>query len=169
MQNGRGKVVAQPWLASIVITGLVAAYHFHFITKYGSDVVGLWEHGKLLLLVPLVLSPPEFILLAQLFRNKRPGKSFVRRGDFLALLMVLSMPFVAIESARACVLDSVDVPRAGMGELQLNRLQRWQLSGSVFPFPVAYEWRTGSVRLVFRRAPGRPQTVRDVLATRVGT
>lgn len=160
------KQITMDCLLSGFIAGIVCAYGNRLVIIYGSDLADMTSKGKWLFVLPLLLSPVEFLLAYRLIKIVRTKASVSVFSKYIfALLAIAFVPSIVISALNRYALEAIEIPRQSLDFAAMQKLQSMQLSESAFPFVVRFHWHENSVRVVFERTEGRVQIVQDTLST----
>jgi hypothetical protein len=145
-------------------------YEFTVITVYGSEVIDMCPHGKLLFWLPLMLAPIEFLFVLRFINAARHQQSKRAIVSAISLfLAVFVLPAALISMVRGCDLDSVEISRQNLSNSGIGKLEELETAQNVFPFIVRFDWSDEKIQVVFKAAKGRSQIVRKRLAVVLGS
>lgn len=147
------------------VTCAISLFGFDNVAMYGSDLIDMTSHGKLLFLLPLMLSPIAFILALRLLKLLRAKNKL--RITFIYVLIYLAITFVpsvATSALSTFELDSIEISRDNLNNAEIQKLQSLEMSRSAFPFLVRFHWQSEEIRVVFKRSNGRNRIVKEILS-----
>jgi len=167
---GSGKTMRSNWIASGVVSMLAFVVGVYLISSPTCLVTDMWPHGRLLLLLPIVLAPVHLLLVAKALGKGEAQSRERGRATYVFLSIVaVILPFITIVLLNALLIGFVEIPRQGLSESELQKIESLRLNREAFPFRVRFLWRKEKIRVAFATGEMRRQIVENRLKSELST